>query len=129
VDIRREPKLDANGVQEVNSGGVLQTIDTYYFDGEVTDKDLIKKLYQDVIGVMFSKTSDNYEITGDAVMKVEYTLNIEPGIYLVEYLEFDSEYYAVRANGGPTIFLVKRGNVDIVISQAEDYRAGTFTAR
>jgi hypothetical protein len=129
VDIRREPKLGESGEQEVNSSGVPQTIDTYYFDGEVTDTSLIKKLYQDVIGVLFSKTSGDYEISGDVAMRVEYTLNIEPGAYVVEYLTYDSEYYAVRVNDGPTIFLVKKGNVDIVISQANDYRAGTFTAR
>jgi hypothetical protein len=129
VDIRREPKLDANGEQEVNSGGAPQTIDTYYFDGEVTDANLIKKLYQDVIGVMFSKKSGDYEISGDVMMKVEYTLNIEPGVYVIEYLACDSEYYAVRVNGGATIFLVKKGNVDIVLRQANDYRAGTFVAR
>jgi|GEM_PF-3468367 len=126
LSIYREPELDAEGNQKVNSGGVPQFIETFYFEGEETD-DLFKKIYQVIIGTMVSKESDDIYLDGDVMVTVTYRLNVAPGELVIEYIAYDEEYYAVRRDG-LTLFLIKQSIINNMIAQLEEFRAGTFVA-
>ncbi|NLG26060.1 MAG: DUF4340 domain-containing protein [Clostridiales bacterium] len=127
LSIDRQPALNDDGTQQTDANGKPKTNDTYYFDGEVTDTDLFKKLYQVIIGVMGSRLSDDRDIQGDVVAQVKYTLNVEPGSFTVEYLQYTDEYYAVRRDG-MTLFLIKKSQVDGMLTHLANYRDGTFVA-
>ncbi len=125
MGIVREPELDENGVQKTNNSGKPTFIETFYFDGEETDEDLFRDLYQYIIGTMVSKVSDDYALDGEVIASVKYKLNVEPGEFMVEYLAYDDEYYAVRRDN-LTLFLIKHEKVQDLITQAEAYSNGTF---
>ncbi len=127
VTITREPVLDANGNPEVGTNGKNKTNDTYTFNGEVTEEDLFKKLYQIIIGTMNSKISDDRAIEGKVVASVHYTLNEAPGEFTVEYLEYDEDYYAVRRDN-LTLFLIKHDRIDQLLEKLAQYADGTFVA-
>lgn len=104
-----------------------KTNDIYYFDGEITDEKLFKKLYQSIIGTTNSKICEDYYYDGDVYCTVTYNLNSEDEPLVIEYLEYDNDYFAVKREG-VTLFLIKRENIDKMLKDCEDYRNGTFVA-
>lgn len=121
IAIERTPELDENGNETDDE------VETFYFEGEVTDEKLIKKLYQEIIGTMNSKLCDDYHFEGDVYCTVTYQLNVEPGELVIEYLVYDDDYLAVRRDN-QTLFLIKRERIDAMITALNEYRAGTFVA-
>ncbi len=128
MEIQRVPDLDENGVQKNDANGKPATIDTYLFNGEESAEKIFKKLYQVVIGTMVSKVSDDFNIEGDVVARITYTLNVEPGEFTVEYLKYDESYYAVRRDG-ITLFLIKHDKVNSLLNDLESFANGTFVAQ
>lgn len=122
VTIERTPQLDADGKETGKED------EAFYFDGELTDTTLFKKLYQEIIGTMNSKLCDDYHFDGKVYCTVTYTLNVEPNELTIEYLEYDDDYLAVRRDG-LTLFLIKRDRIDSMINALNEYRAGTFVAK
>ena len=122
ITIERTPQLDADGKETGKED------ETFYFDGELTDTTLFKKLYQEIIGTMNSKLCDDYHFDGKVYCTVTYTLNVEPNELTIEYLEYDDDYLAVRRDG-LTLFLIKRDRIDSMINALNEYRAGTFVAK
>lgn len=121
--IQRDPILDADGNQTTNSSGQVETEDTYFFDGQAIAEDDFKELYQAIIGMQVSKLHEDYYYDGEVALSVHYTLNTDPGEFTVEYLEYDSDYYAVRRNG-VSLFLIKRAKVDAVLDKLAAYAQG-----
>ena len=105
--------------------GKTKPQDHFFFDGKPADESLSRKLYQVIIGTMNSKLSEDYHIDGDVYCTVKYTLNVEPGEMVIEYLEYDNDYLALRRDG-LTLFLIKRENVDAMITALNQFRDGTF---
>ena len=105
--------------------GMTKPQDHFFFDGEPADESLSRKLYQVIIGTLNSKLSDDYHIDGDVYCTVKYTLNVEPSEFMVEYIEYNDEYLAVRRDG-ITLFLIKRENVDAMITALNQFRDGTY---
>ncbi len=105
--------------------GKTKPQDHFFFDGEPADESLSRKLYQVIIGAMNSKLSDDYHIEGDVYCTVKYTLNVDPGELVIEYVEYNDEYLAVRRDG-LTLFLIKRENVDAMITALKQFRDGTY---
>ena len=108
--------------------GKTKPVESFYFDGEPTDEALCRKLYQDIIGTMNNKLSDKYDIDGKVYCTVTYTLNTEPNSFVIEYIEYDNDYLALRRDGGVTLFLIKRENVDALLTKLQEYRDGTYVA-
>ena len=121
ITIERTPELDDAGNETDDE------VETFYFDGELTDESLFRKLYQKIIGTMNSKLCDDYYFDGEVYCSVTYKLNIEPGELTIEYLVYDDDYLAVRRDG-LTLFLIKRDNIDSMINSLNEYRDGTFVA-
>ena len=105
--------------------GKTKPQDHFFFDGEPADESLSRKLYQVIIGTMNSKLSDDYHLDGDVYCTVTYHLNVEPGEMVVEYLDYNDEYLAVRRDG-LTLFLIKRENLNAMITALNQFREGTF---
>ncbi|MBQ8954517.1 MAG: DUF4340 domain-containing protein [Clostridia bacterium] len=105
--------------------GKTKPQDYFFFDGEPADESLTRKLYQVIIGTMNSKLSDDYHIDGDVYCTVKYNLNVDPGQMVVEYVEYNDEYLAVRRDD-LTLFLIKRENVDAMITALNQFREGTY---
>lgn len=118
--IEREPVLDADGKETYSSNGQLQTTDTYFFDGQEITEDDFKGLYQAIIGMQVSKLHEDYYYEGDVALSVHYTLNTELGEFTVDYMEYDSDYYAVRRNG-VSMFLIKRNKVDSMLETLKNF--------
>ena len=86
--------------------------DVYRFNGqEVRNASAFRKLYQQIVGMTTSKISPDYFLQGETVLSVCYHLDVAPGELLVEYLEYDEDYFAVRRDG-LTLFLIKRQQVE-----------------
>ena len=86
--------------------------DVYRFNGqEVRSPSAFRKLYQQIVGMTTSKISPDYFLQGETVLSVCYHLDVAPGELLVEYLEYDEDYCAVRRDG-LTLFLIKRQQVE-----------------
>ena len=117
MSIERKPGEDDKEIEE------------YFFDGESVDEKTFKKLYQEVIGSMVSKVSDDFHLTGDTVLKIEYSLNVDPGTYVIEFITYDDDYYAVRRADGLTVYLIKKDKVAAIADAMEKMRAGEFTAK
>jgi len=105
------------------------TVETYYFDGEETEEKLFKSLYTQVIGSLVSKVSDDFHLTGETVMKLEYDLNVEPGKYVVEFITYDDDYYAVRRSDGLTVYLIKKDKVQTIVDAMAQMRNGEYTVK
>ena len=112
-------------IERVEVEGKNKPDDIFYFDGELKDEALSRKLYQVIIGTMNSKLSDDYHYDGDVYCTVKYTLNTEPGEVLIEYLDYSEEYLAVRRDN-QTLFLIKRENIDKMIRSLQEFREGTY---
>ncbi len=121
LHIERTPVLDESGNETDDED------EMFFFEGEVTDEKLFKKLYQEIIGTMNSKLCDDYHFEGDIYCSVTYKLNVEPGELTIEYLVYDDDYLAVRRDN-QTLFLIKRENIDRMITALNEYRAGTYVA-
>lgn len=106
--------------------GTEKTISSYFFDGNPTEEEPFKKLYQEVIGTLLDKVSSNYNHDGKVVAKVTYKLNNGMDDFVVEYLEYDDNYYAVRRDG-MTIFLIKHEKIERMLTSCQQFREGTFT--
>lgn len=122
MSIEREQDLDASGNQKKDNYGNPATIDSYYFNGAVVTESQFKDLYISMIGITMSKISDNYQFEGDVAVKLDYKLNVEPKEFVVEFLEYNDQYYAARRDGS-TLALVKREQVDSIINQFAQFAA------
>jgi len=110
LSIERQADTDEGGSQKTDANGNPAYVSTYFFDGVETSEKEFKDAYMEIIGMMISKMSDNYQLEGEVVAQIKYTLNVEPYEFVVEYLEYDGDYYAVRRDG-LTLFLIKQDRV------------------
>lgn len=120
LKIDRIPELDEDGNVKQNDKGADIINEVYYFNGEETDEDSFKKLYQQVIGVLVNGVTDDYEIEGEPVITVTYHLNVEPGETTIEYINYDRDNYAVRRNGH-TFFYINKTKVASMVTALEQY--------
>ena len=86
-------------------------------------------MYTQVIGSLVSKVSDDFHLTGETVMKLEYDLNVEPGKYVVEFITYDDDYYAVRRSDGLTVYLIKKDKVQGIIDAMEQMQNGEYVVK
>ena len=74
LKIERVPEVDEEGNPSLDDDGEQIINEVYYFNGEETDEDSFKKLYQEVIGVLVNGMTEDYDIAGDATVTVTYHL-------------------------------------------------------
>jgi len=130
--ISRTPDLDDDGNQKVNSAGVAQTIDEYTFNGESIDESTFKKLYQLVIGTRVDGVIPDGQApdaSAEPVLTVVYRLNTGSGAAeTIEYVPYNTDYYAVRRNG-LTLFYLLKTRVEQIPKALDAYRDGTFNPK
>lgn len=101
-----------------------ETAESFFFDGEVTEEKKFKGLYQSIIGTLADKVSDDMYLTGDVAVTVTYHLTNGKD-FVIEYLEYNDEYYAARREG-LTLLLIKKDKVNAMLNDCAAYREGTF---
>lgn len=116
----REDYLDEEGKEKTN--------ETYEFEGQYADKDVFRDFYQVVIGALFDKRLDDpaeWHLEGDADVTVTYHMNYTDEPFVVEYVSYDRDYYAIRREG-VTLFLIRKSKIDSMVDTAEAYRNGEY---
>ncbi|MBQ3222508.1 MAG: DUF4340 domain-containing protein [Clostridia bacterium] len=111
-----------------NEQGVEMTKQDFYFQGEYVNEDLFRDFYQVVIGRLVDKRIENeeeYAFDGDVVLSISYKLNYQDEPYLVEYLDYDRDYCAVRRNG-VSLFLIRKDKVQEIVDTAELLEKGEY---
>lgn len=105
---------------------LVQQVFTY--QGKYTDEDLFRDFYQVVIGRMVDKRIENeeeYTFDGELVLRITYDLDYQDEPYLVEYLDYDRDYCAVRRNG-VSLFLIRKDKVQEIVDTAELLEKGEY---
>ena len=87
---------------------------------KVSDASAFRKLYQRIIGLTSSKLSEDYFLNGEVLLSVRYTLTSDPGELVVEYLDFDADYCAVRRDG-LTLFLMKKEQLETLLEALRSF--------
>ncbi len=126
--IEREPDMDESGNQKKDNYGNPATIDSYYFNGQIATEERFKEMYIDMIGITMSKLSDNFYHEGDVAARLSFTLDVEPYEFVVEYIEYDDQYYAARRDGY-TMALVKRDRIDSLLAKLAAFDSGAVDAQ
>ncbi|MBQ3705788.1 MAG: DUF4340 domain-containing protein [Clostridia bacterium] len=99
-------------VLEIDHGSDGKTADAFRVNGKtVEDASAFRKLYQQIIGLTSSRLSEDYDLEGEVLLSVRYTLESGPDGLLVEYLDYDADYCAVRRDG-LTLFLMKKEQLE-----------------
>lgn len=122
LKIERVPEVDEEGNPSLDDDGEQIINEVFYFNGEETDEDAFKQLYQEVIGILVNGMTEDYDIPGEATVKVVYHLNVEPGEFTVEYVPYTRDVYAVRRDGH-TYFYVNNSTIEGMIQALVDYTA------
>ncbi len=95
--------------------------DIYRINGQqITDASAFRKLYQGIIGLTSSKLSGDYHLDGGLLLSVRYELTAEPYELLVEYLDYDADYCAVRRDG-LTLFLLKKEQLNGLLEALRNF--------
>ena len=106
---------------EIEHGEDEKTADVFRVNGEkVSDASAFRKLYQRIIGLTSSKLSEDYFLNGEVLLSVRYTLTSDPGELVVEYLDFDTDYCAVRRDG-LTLFLMKKEQLETLLEALRSF--------
>ncbi len=115
--------------EETNDKGETKDKERFIYEGEPAEEDIFRDFYQVVIGTLFDKRIEDaseWHLEGDAEVTVTYHLTYTDEPYVVEYVSYDRDYYAIRKEG-VTLFLIRKEKVQNVIDTAESYRQGTYT--
>lgn len=113
TEIKSTPYTDENGNEMVDQ--------EFYFNGEFVDEDLYRDFYQVVIGRLVDKRIENeeeYYFDGDVAVRLTYDLNYSDEDYVVEYVDYDRDYYAVRRDG-VSLFLIRKDKIQEMTDTAE----------
>lgn len=108
--------------------GNAATQEEFYFNGEYVEAGLFKDFYQVVIGTLFDKRIEDKQeqaLDGEAAVTLRYHLTYTDEEYIVEYVEYDRDYYAVRKEGH-TYFLVRKDKVQQIVDTAQLLENGEF---
>lgn len=111
-----------------NENGVELVHQEFTFNGQFVEEDLYRDFYTVVIGRMVDKRIENeeeYFLEGDVAMRLTYDLNYQDEPYVIEYIEYDRDYYAVRRDG-VSLFLIRKEKVQEIVDTAELVLAGEY---
>lgn len=86
--------------------------DRYFADGTQIEEHAFKRLYQAVIGVMNSARCEDASAAGKPWVTVTFVFSGEP--YVVEYLEYDDVYCALRRDGCVDFLVRKTALMDML---------------
>lgn len=113
---------------EYEDNGEQKTKDVFYYEGEMADEDIFRDFYQVVIGTLFDKRIEDeseYQLEGEADVTVTYHMTYTDEPYVVEYVSYDRDYYAIRKDGY-TLFLIQKDKINDMVATAESYRIGEY---
>lgn len=85
----------------------------YSVNGKETEEDKFKKIYQSVIGVLFTSEINGQKL-GSPIGTVSFKFN-DGHTETTEYFEFDDRNYAVKTSGGNTYLLLKKNITDVSV--------------
>jgi hypothetical protein len=119
-DDQGNPKLDGNGKQMYDQ--------TFSMAGKQVDDKVARYYYRTCIGLQtHSMIPEGWQPTGEPPVAVlTYTRNADPTQIKIEFLSYDKDFYAVRANGD-ILFLIRQANVQEVADDLAKLKDGTLT--
>lgn len=119
--IQRTPYTDENGTEREH--------EEFFWEDKFIEEKTFRAFYQVVVGTLFDKRIEDpaeYHLDGDVALRISYDLNYSDDPYVVEYLEYDRDYYATRKEGY-TLLLVRKDKIDVILRNAQELLDGTFT--
>ena len=129
INIRAVKRIDIHAGEEswlleIDHGADEKTPDTFRVNGQtVADGSAFRRLYQRIIGLTSSRLSEDYHLDGEVLLSVRYTLETDPGEILLEYIDYDADYCAVRRDG-LTLFLMKKEQLTPLLTDLRAFEAG-----
>lgn len=126
VDIEHTPITEQDGTVRVDALGRVVNDQTYYVDGKQLEGKTGVTFYSQIITVMVhNEVEEGWQPTGAPVGSIEFVLNdrVEASDALVEFYEYNTDYYALRVNGGDVSFTVLKET----LSNMEDMVGKLFT--
>ncbi|GHU68605.1 hypothetical protein FACS1894184_11000 [Clostridia bacterium] len=128
VEISRTPSVNTDGTPRLDGNGNQMSDDLFTINGEQADDSSFRKLYQIIIGTRVDGVIPEGKAPTEntaAVLTIRYTLNQVRETETIEYLPYDSDYYAVRRNG-ETLFYILKTRVQMIPDALNAYHDGTF---
>ena len=113
------------GIEHITKEGETRATEVFTYNGKPAEDKIFRKLYQELIGLLNSKICDDYDYTAEPYMTVKYTLNVDPGELVVEYMDYDQDYLAVHRDG-LSLFLIKRDKIDALAASLRAFDEGTY---
>jgi len=111
-----------------NEDGTELMHQEFTFNGEYIEEDLFRDFYTVIIGRMVDKRIENeeeYYLDSEVALRIAYDLDYQDEPYVIEYIEYDRDYYAVRRNG-VSVFLIRKDKVNEIVETAELLLAGEY---
>ena len=126
LDIEQKPTLDEKGEKKLDANGNQMYDQVFTVDGKPMDDKASRAYYQRCIGLAtHSLIPEGWKPSGDPVAVLTYTRNEEPRVIKIEFMAYDNDFFAVRADG-ETHFLIKQSNLKQVAEDLEKFLAGTL---
>lgn len=127
LKIEQVPTLDDQGVQKKDGNGNPMFDQKFTVDGTAVDDKVARYYYQIAIGLQsFSTVKEGWQPAGDPVLTLTYTRNSDPTTVALAFYDYDTNFYAVQANG-ETIFTIKKEKIAELADAAQKLKAGTLT--
>jgi hypothetical protein len=114
MEIKRETIINDEGEEEIKS--------TYYYNGELTEEDIFKDVYQLMIGAKLDSQLSKEESVSDLEPLLTLTYHIEGNdeAHTTSYYPYNESLYLID-NGYPVRFVADSRVIDRIIEAVEEF--------
>ena len=127
LNIEHKVSLDTNGKEKLDGNGNKVYDQLFTIDGKTVEDKVARYFYQTCIGLQtHSLVKEGWVPTGAPVAVLTYSRNTDPKTITIEFMAYDSDFYAVRMEDGAH-FLIKKEKVQKVADDMKLLKAGELT--
>jgi len=130
LGIEKEPQFDENGEPKLNASKEQVYNNIFSKNGKVLGQENNEQgtwYYQRLIVVMSNTilTPEEFSLEGlEPVGSIVFDLSIDPGVYTVEFYQYNDDFYAVSVNGQAYLHKVADSEIRKMLAGAEDFLSG-----
>jgi len=95
-----------------------------YVNGQNVQDAAFRRFYQSLIGISYEQGISEQENPGSPIFTVTYYMLDEDEPLIVEFFNYDSNFYSVREYPQPVQFVTSRRSVDVMFGALEGLLAG-----